>query len=47
MASVAERAEKIELVHLPSYSPEANPYEYLNRAFRTKLPQDPTPRTTE
>jgi transposase len=45
-AWVAERAEKIELVYLPSYSPQANPDEYLNRDLKTALRQGPVARTT-
>jgi transposase len=37
LAWVAERAERIELFHLPSYSPELNPDEYLNNTVKSKM----------
>ncbi|MFC5768656.1 transposase [Thauera sinica] len=40
----AERADRIELVYLPAYSPEANPDEYLNRDLKTNLRQGPVAR---
>lgn len=45
-AWVAERTDQIELVYLPSYSPQANPDEYLNRDLKTTLRQGPVARTT-
>ena len=38
---VAERADQIELFHLPSYSPELNPDEYLNQAVKAQLKNRP------
>jgi transposase len=46
-AWVAQRTQQIELVYLPSYSPEANPDEYLNRDFKSALRQGPVARTSE
>ena len=37
LAWVAERTELIELFHLPSYSPELNPDEYLNNTVKSKM----------
>jgi len=34
---LAERNSLIEVHYLPSYSPEINPDEYLNRDFKTEL----------
>lgn len=34
---LADKTDKIELVFLPSYAPESNPGEYLNRHFKTVL----------
>ena len=36
-AWLAERTDQIEVFYLPSYSPEINPDEYLNRDFKTEL----------
>jgi transposase len=36
-AWLAERNDQIEVFYLPSYSPEINPDEYLNRDFKTEL----------
>ena len=36
-AWLAERKDQIEVFYLPSYSPEINPDEYLNRDFKTEL----------
>lgn len=36
-AWVAKHADKIELVYLPTYTPELNPDEYLNNALKQKL----------
>ncbi|ATE58998.1 transposase [Thauera sinica] len=44
---VAERTDRIELVYLPEYSPEANPDAYLNRDLKTNLRQEPVARTTD
>lgn len=38
---VAKRADQIELFHLPSYSPELNPDEYLNQAVKAQLKNRP------
>jgi hypothetical protein len=38
---LADKANQIELVYLPPYSPEANPDEYLNRDFKTALRSGP------
>lgn len=38
---VAERSDRIELFHLPSYSPELNPDEYLNQAVKAQLKNRP------
>lgn len=38
---------RIELVFLPSYAPESNPDEYLNRDFKTALRTDPISRNRE
>lgn len=46
-AWVAERAERIELIYLPAYSPDANPDEYLNRDLKTALRQGPVARTSD
>jgi transposase len=37
IAWLAERKDQIEVFYLPPYSPEINPDEYLNRAFKTEL----------
>jgi transposase len=36
-AWLTERKDRIEVFYLPSYSPEINPDEYLNRDFKTAL----------
>lgn len=41
---VAKRPEKIELFYLPSYSPELNPDEYLNRDLKKQLSDKPSKR---
>ena len=41
---LALRPEQIAVHHLPSYSPELNPDERLNRALKSKLSQLPAPR---
>jgi transposase len=41
---LAEHAEAIAVHHLPSYSPELNPDERLNRALKSKLSHLPAPR---
>lgn len=46
-AWVAEHTAQIELVYLPSYSPEANPDKYFNRDLKTNLRQGPVARTIE
>ena len=43
-AWVAEHRELIELVFLPSYSPERNPDEYLNGDLKASLGRKPSPR---
>ena len=40
-AWVAKHADKIELVYLPTYTPELNPDEYLNNALKQKLNHRP------
>lgn len=42
---VAQRAKKIELAFLPSYSPEHNPDEYLNCDLKSAMGRKPSPRT--
>jgi len=42
---VAEHAAEITLHHLPSYSPELNPDEWLNRSLKSKLAVLPAPPT--
>jgi len=37
-----ENKDKIELKFLPSYSPEMNPDEYLNRDLKSRLSNEPT-----
>lgn len=44
-AWTAERKELIELFHIPSYSPELNPDEYLNRDLKTNVHGKRAPRT--
>lgn len=41
---LAAHREQIAVHHLPSYSPELNPDERLNRSLKSKLAQLPTPR---
>ena len=41
---VAKRQDKIELFYLPSYSPELNPDEYLNRDLKKQLSNKPSQR---
>lgn len=41
---VTEHAEEIELFYLPSYSPELNPDEYLNRDLKKQLSNKPSQR---
>ncbi len=43
---LAERGEAIEAFYLPSYTPEANPDEYLNRDLKTVLRSQEPKRTT-
>jgi transposase len=45
-AWLAERTEAIEAFYLPSYTPEANPDEYLNRDLKTVLRSQEPKRTT-
>ncbi|MBK8583488.1 MAG: IS630 family transposase [Flavobacteriales bacterium] len=45
-AWLAERIDLIEAFYLPSYTPEANPDEYLNRDFKTALRSQEPKRTT-
>lgn len=40
----SKRAESIELHYLPSYSPDLNPDEYLNRDLKTELSKRPSGR---
>lgn len=40
-AWLADKKDRIELVFLPPYAPEANPDEYLNRDFKTALRSGP------
>ena len=44
---LAEHAAAIAVHHLPSYSPELNPDERLNRALKSKLSQLPAPRDSK
>lgn len=41
-AWVAQRSEQIELHYLPSYSPDLNPDEYLNRDLKAELSRRPS-----
>ena len=41
---MAKRQDKIELFYLPSYSPELNPDEYLNRDLKKQLSNKPSQR---
>jgi len=38
----SKRTEKIELHYLPSYSPDLNPDEYLNRDLKAELSRKPS-----
>ena len=42
---LVEHAGEITVHHLPSYSPELNPDEWLNRSLKSKLAALPAPRT--
>lgn len=44
---VEENKEQIEVFHLPSYSPEKNPDEYLNCDLKYGLSEQPAPRNPE
>ena len=44
-AWLVEHAAEIRVHHLPSYSPELNPDEWLNRSLKSKLAALPAPRT--
>ena len=44
-AWAAKHADKIELVFLPTYTPELNPDEYLNNALKQKLNRRPKAKT--
>jgi len=44
-AWVKEHSEQIELHFIPSYAPELNPDEYLNRDLKTNVHQGRSPRT--
>ena len=44
-AWVKEHSEEIELHFIPSYAPELNPDEYLNRDLKTNVHQGRSPRT--
>lgn len=46
-AWVAQQSDRIELVFLPSYSPERNPDEYLNGDLKASLGRKPSPRNQE
>jgi transposase len=46
-AWVAEHAELIELVFLPSSSPERNPDEYLKGDLKASLGRKPSPRNQQ
>ena len=46
-AWVAEHSDLIELVFLPSYSPERNPDEYLNGDLKASLGRKPSPRNQQ
>jgi len=43
-AWLAQHAKEIAVYDLPSYSPELNPDERLNRSLKSKLAQLPAPR---
>ena len=42
-----ENSQKIKLFYLPSYSPELNPDEYLNRDVKASLAEKKRPRTAK
>lgn len=44
---LAGKDDRIELVFLPPYSPQANPNEYLNRDFKSALRLGPVSHTTQ
>ena len=44
---VEENSTKIAIFHLPSYSPEKNPDEYLNCDLKYGLSEKPSPRNQE
>lgn len=46
-AWLAERVDRIEVFYLPSYSPDLNPDEYLNRDLKTTLRQGPIAKTAK
>jgi len=46
-AWVKKRSDQIELYFIPSYSPELNPDEYLNRDLKTNVHQGRSPKTFE
>ena len=46
-AWVDERAEQIAVFYLPSYSPQLNPDEHLNRDLKGTLSRKPSPRNEE
>ena len=46
-AWVAQQSDRIELVFLPSYSPERNPDVYLNGDLKASLGRKPSPRNQE
>jgi transposase len=46
-AWLAERTDRIEVFYLPSYSPDLNPDEYLNRDLKTTLRQGPIAKTAK
>ena len=41
---VEKQHEKLEIVYLPSYSPERNPDEYLNSDLKYGISQKPMPK---
>ena len=42
-----KNSQKIKLFYLPSYSPELNPDEYLNRDVKASLAEKKRPRTAK
>ena len=44
---IIENKDKIEVFHLPSYSPEKNPDEYLNCDLKYGLSDKPAPKNQE